>query len=271
MCARTSTASSPHSRLALEVKLLTWNVNGIRAARRKGFLRWFDAQAADIICLQETKIQPDQVEEALLHPLGYHSSWHSALKRGYSGVATYSKHAPLSVREGIGNREIDREGRVLISEFKRFTLVNAYFPNTQREHARLDFKLRFCNVMLRFLNRLRRAGKHVVVCGDFNIAHKPIDLRNPKENVDNAGFLPEERAWMDRFVKHGYVDSFRHFCAEPGHYTWWSYRAGVRERNIGWRLDHFFVNPELVGRLKSAYHQPRVRGSDHCPVGLELR
>ena len=160
---------------------------------------------------------------------------------------------------------------MLVCEYRGFVLINAYFPNSQRDHSRLDYKLRFCNAMLRFLNRLRRQGKNIVLCGDYNIAHKEIDLRNPKQNRDNAGFLPQERAWMDRLVKHEYVDCFRHFCEEPGHYTWWSYRAGVRERNIGWRLDYFVVNPELKRRLKKAYIQPKVRGSDHCPIGLELR
>jgi exodeoxyribonuclease-3 len=253
------------------MKLLSWNVNGIRAAHRNGFLRWFESQDADIICLQETKAHREQLDAELLHPLGYHSKWHSAEKRGYSGVATYSRRRPLVVHEGIGDKEIDREGRVLVSEYRGFVLINAYFPNSQHDHGRLGFKLRFCRIMLRFLNRLRRQGKKVVICGDYNIAHKEIDLRNPRENRDNAGFLPEERTWMDRLVKHGYIDCFRHFCAEPGHYTWWSYRVGVRKRNIGWRIDHFFVSPELRRRLKNAYHQPTVMGSDHCPIGLELR
>ena len=253
------------------MKLLSWNVNGVRSVYRNGFLRWFKAQDADIVCLQETKARTHQLDEALLHPLGYHSYWHSAERPGYSGVVTYSRRPPMSVREGIGVPEFDREGRVLVCEYRGFVLVNAYFPNSQRDHGRLDYKLRFCNAMLRFLNRLRRQGKHVVLCGDYNIAHKEIDLRNPKQNVDNAGFLPQERAWMDRLVKHQYLDCFRHFCQEPGHYTWWSYRAGVRERNIGWRIDYFFVNPELRRRLKRAEIQARVRGSDHCPIALELR
>ena len=253
------------------MKLTSWNVNGLRAAYRNGFLDWFEAQRFDIVCLQETKIQEDQLTEEMLRPLGYHSVLNPAQKKGYSGVATYSRRKPLSVRKGLGNREFDREGRVLISEYRGFVLINAYFPNSQRDHARLDFKLRFCRSMLRLMNKLRASGKNLIVCGDFNIAHKEIDLRNPKENVDNAGFLPEERAWFDRIIRDGYVDAFRHFCEEPGHYTWWSYRSGVRERNIGWRIDYFVVNPELKGRLKRAYHQTDVLGSDHCPIALELR
>lgn len=253
------------------MKILSWNVNGIRSAERKGFLNWFEKEAPDIVCVQETKVQPEQLEESLLNPLGYHAAWHSAKKRGYSGVATFSKCEPRAVREGIGDAAIDDEGRVLQSEFAAFTLLNAYFPNSQRDHARLDYKLRFCKKIFSLLETLRSKGRNVVVCGDFNIAHRPIDLRNPKQNENNAGFLPEERAWMDEFVAHDYVDTFRHFCAEPGHYTWWSYRPGVREKNIGWRIDYFFVNPEFKDRLRSAYHQPEVRGSDHCPVGLELK
>lgn len=253
------------------MRLFSWNVNGIRAAQRGGFLRWFEDQEPDVVCIQETKAHPDQLDEALRNPEGYHAHWHSAEKAGYSGVATFSRREPLAIGEGIGKPEIDREGRVLISEYPDFVLINAYFPNSQRDHARLPFKLAFCNAMLRFVNKLRRAGRHVILCGDFNIAHREIDLSNPKTNRDNAGFLPEERAWMDRFVKHGWIDSFRHFCDEPGYYTWWSYRPGVRARNIGWRIDHFFVNPELRPRLKRVQHQTEVMGSDHCPVALELR
>ena len=253
------------------MRLFSWNVNGIRACARNGFLDWIEAEQPDIVCIQETKAQLDQLETGLATPKGYHAHWHSARKKGYSGVATFSRRRPRAVREGIGNREIDREGRVLISEFPGFLLVNAYFPNSQHSHERLPFKLKFCNVMLRFLNRMRREGKNVIVCGDYNIAHREIDLRNPRENRDNAGFLPEERAWMDRLCKHGYIDTFRHFCDEPGHYTWWSYRPTVRERNIGWRIDHFFVNPELERRLCRSWHQPEVKGSDHCPIALELR
>lgn len=253
------------------MKLVSWNVNGIRAAAKNGFLKWFEDEAADVVCLQETKAFPEQLEEQLRNPLKYHSHFHSAEKPGYSGVALFSKKEPLSVRNGIGIPEIDREGRVLIAEYKDFTLLNAYFPNSQRDHARLGYKLEFCDQMLAFCQKLRKDGKNLVLCGDFNIAHQPIDLKNPKSNENNAGYLPEERAWMTQFIEHGYVDTFRHFEKGPGHYTWWSYRPGVREKNIGWRLDYHFVNGEFSDRLSKAEHHPQIRGSDHCPVVLELR
>ncbi len=253
------------------MKLRSWNVNGIRAAHAGGFLKWLEAEKPDVVCVQETKAQTEQLGEEILHPLGYHSCWHSARKKGYSGVATFSRREPLSVRYGIGNRLADSEGRVLITEHPGLVVVNAYFPNSQHDHARLDYKLTFCRSMLRLLNKLRREGNNVALCGDFNIAHTEIDLANPKENRKNAGFLPEERAWMDRLLGHGWIDTFRHFCDEPGHYTWWSQRMGVRKRNVGWRLDYFAVNPELVDRLKAARIQPQVKGSDHCPVTLELK
>jgi exodeoxyribonuclease-3 len=253
------------------VKIQSWNVNGIRAAGRTGFEDWVERENFDIICVQETKANPEQLDESLLHPNGYHSFWHSAQKPGYSGVAIYSKSEPLSIHTGIGIPEVDNEGRVLIAEYSDFFLLNCYFPNSQREHTRLGYKLLFCQKILEYCQRLRTAGKQVIICGDFNIAHREIDLKNPKTNVNNAGFLPEERAWMDQFVEHGYVDGFRSFVKDPGHYTWWSYRPGVRDKNIGWRLDYFFVNQEFQDRLSLVRHHPETKGSDHCPVSLLLR
>ena len=253
------------------MKLLSWNVNGIRSVAQKGFLNWFEDQAADVVCLQEIKAQADQVPEELKNPLRYHSYFCSAQKPGYSGLALYTKTEPLSVSYGLGVPEFDSEGRVLIAEFPDWTLVNTYFPNSQRDHARLPYKLKFCQAILGLCESYRRNKRNVVVTGDFNIAHKEIDLKNPKSNQDNAGFLPEERAWMDSYVQAGYVDTFRQFNPEGGNYTWWSYRPGIRQRNIGWRLDYFFINPELQGRLKGAAIQSQVLGSDHCPVLLELK
>ncbi len=253
------------------MKLYSWNINGIRACHKGGFLDWFKKSEAEVVCVQEIKATLEQLGPELHHPNSYHSFWHSAKKPGYSGVATYSKTEPLNISYGIGVPEIDDEGRILTTEFKNFTLINAYFPNSQRDHKRLKYKLKFCDEMLKYTQSLRKKGKFVVLCGDYNIAHKPIDLKNPKSNETNAGFLPEERAWMDKFLAAGYVDTFRNFTPDPDHYTWWSYRPGVRERNVGWRIDYFCTNEEFKDRLKASTILPQVRGSDHCPVSLELR
>lgn len=246
-------------------------MNGIRACAKSGFLDWFEKENADIVCLQEIKAQADQLEATLRNPLQYHAFWNSAEKPGYSGTVIFSKKEPVSVEYGLGDREIDREGRVMILKFPKFTIVNSYFPNSQRDHSRLPFKLKFCAKFLKKVNTLRAAGENVLMCADWNIAHKEIDLKNPKSNKKNAGFLPEERAWMDEFVSAGYVDAFRQFQPEGGHYTWWSYRPGVREKNVGWRLDYFMANEEFKDRLRTSYHRPEIRGSDHCPVAVELR
>jgi exodeoxyribonuclease III len=262
---------SGESAITISMKLVSWNVNGIRACGRGGFSDWFGLEKADVVCVQEVKAFPEQVDELLRNPGKYHSYWHCAQKPGYSGVAIFSKKEPLQVTQGIGIPEFDREGRVLIAEYPGIVVINAYFPNSQRDHARLGYKLQFCKRMLEFCNTYVQQGKHVVLCGDFNIAHQEIDLKNPKSNMNNAGFLPEERAWMSQFLEAGYVDTFREFEKGGGHYTWWSYRPGVREKNIGWRLDYHVVNSELRDRLKSAEIRCDVRGSDHCPVVLNLR
>ena len=255
----------------MSIKLASWNVNGLRACARQGFLDWFAEQKADVVCLQEIKARPEQLDQALLHPKRYNSFWHPAEKPGYSGVAIFSRREPLDVRYGIGRQDIDREGRLLAVEFANLTVVSAYFPNSQREHARLPFKLKFCDTFMRFCERERQRGKTLVLCGDFNIAHEEIDLRNPKSNVNNAGFLPQERAWMTRYLRRGYVDTFRHLNKDPGHYTWWSYRPGVRAKNIGWRLDYFVMDEDSLSRLRSAHHMPEVYGSDHCPIRLTIK
>ena len=253
------------------MKILSWNVNGIRACQKKGFLRWFKRTQADIVCIQETKVGAEQLSEELARPLGYHASWYSAEKKGYSGVATFSRRRPRSVEEGLGVGAFDREGRVLLSEFRGFVLINAYFPHTRHDHSRLPHKLRFCRTLRRRMEEIRAQGKNVILCGDYNIAHREIDLAHPVANRRNAGFLPQERRWMERMTRAGWIDGFRHFCGEPAHYTWWSYRGDVRARNVGWRIDMFLTNPGLKRRLKRAWHETRVRGSDHCPIGLELR
>lgn len=254
-------------------KLISWNVNGLRSVSRKQFAPWFEAESADVVCLQEIKVSPEQLEgeESLLHPLGYSSVFHPAVKPGYSGLVVYSKREPHEMRRGLGEERFDAEGRWLEVDFGSLTVINSYFPNSQRDHARLPYKLEFCLAAEKRLEALRAKGREVLICGDFNIAHKEIDLKNPKTNIDNAGFLPEERAWMDRFTGLGWVDTFRRFEPGPLHYTWWSYRPGVRAKNIGWRLDYFFANAEFSDRVKAAIHRPEVLGSDHCPVHLTLR
>jgi exodeoxyribonuclease-3 len=257
------------------MKIKSWNVNGIRSVQKKGFENWFNDVNAEIVCLQEIKATPDQLEENMIHPKGYHSFWAPAEKPGYSGTAIYTRDEPTDVKVGVGVPEIDREGRVLIAEFKKKSLdlavINTYFPNSQREHARLPYKLAFCDAILKVCNRYVKKGTNIVLCGDYNIAHEDIDLKNPKSNRDNAGFLPEERAWMSKFLKAGYVDSFRHFEKGPGHYTWWSYRPGVRAKNVGWRIDYHCVNADFIDRVKVAKIHSQIMGSDHCPIELTLK
>lgn len=253
------------------MKLISWNVNGLRAVGKKGFSAWFDREEADVVCVQEAKVFPEQLEEAARNPNGYHSYFAPAKKAGYSGVAAFSKKEPKDVTVGMGDARFDDEGRVLNLDYGDFVLVNAYFPNSQREGARLGYKLDFCKAMLGHLEGIRAKGKNLVLCGDYNIAHTPIDLANPKTNEKNAGYLPEERRWMTEFTALGYIDVFRQFEKGPGHYTWWSYRPGVRERNIGWRIDYFCANPEFADHLGPVTHQTGITGSDHCPIEMRLK
>ena len=254
------------------MKILSWNVNGIRAVEKKGFIHWLKEESPDILCLNETKAEPGQLSPELINPQSgekpYRSFWASAKKKGYSGVAIYSAVEPLDVRF-MGKNEFDDEGRTLVADFRDFTLIAAYFPNSQDGGARLDYKLAFCGAMLRLCNSLVKKGRHFLLCGDYNIAHTPIDLARPKANEGNAGYLPEERAWMDKFTAAGHVDTFRHFHpGETGHYTWWSYWGTARERNIGWRLDYHCVNSAFLPKVKSSIIRPDVEGSDHCPVEI---
>lgn len=247
--------------------IISWNVNGIRAIQKKGMLEWFMKEQPDILCIQETKAHPDQLEEGILKPDGYKSYWASAEKKGYSGVACFVKEEPLAVHP-MGDDRFDSEGRVLALEYPDYVLINAYFPNSQNQGRRLDYKIAFCDKMLELCDAYREMGKNVVLCGDYNIAHKEIDLKNPKSNEDSPGFLPEEREWMDRFVAAGYVDAFRLFTEEGDHYTWWSYRTRARERNVGWRIDLHCVNEEFQDQVKSCSIMDEVMGSDHCPVKI---
>ncbi|MBN1285251.1 MAG: exodeoxyribonuclease III [Anaerolineae bacterium] len=252
------------------LKLISWNVNGLRAAYGKGFVEWARGAQPDILCLQETKASKEQLPEDLQDFDGYHAVFSAAEKKGYSGVATYSRVAPQSVETDIGVARFDREGRVIISHYRDFTLLNVYFPNGKASDERLQYKMDFYAVFLDYVNRLREAGKSIVLCGDVNTAHKPIDLARPGPNETVSGFLPQERAWMDDLVAAGYVDTFRMFDDAPEQYTWWSFRAGARERNVGWRIDYFFVSEDIKDRVAAAHIWPDVMGSDHCPIGIEI-
>lgn len=252
--------------------VISWNVNGIRAARKKGFLDWLKSESPDIACVQETKAMPEQVDSDLEIPDGYKSYWFPAVRKGYSGVATFVKEriSQPTLVENLGMEEFDVEGRTQVMEFSNFFLINAYFPNSQAEGARLDYKINFCDAILERSNELIKAGKNVVICGDYNIAHKPIDLANPKRNEKNPGYLPEEREWMDKFIGSGYTDTFRMFNDQPDQYTWWSYRFKARDKNIGWRIDYHCVNDSFKEKITNTEILSDILGSDHCPVKLTV-
>ena len=253
------------------MKLISWNVNGIRACVKKGLLPFMEREKADVYSFQETKIQEKQLTLDLINPMAYHSVWDFAQRPGYSGVVTYSKEKPVQEKIGLGVEGYDHEGRIVATEFKDFILLNVYVPNGGMGDHRVKFKMDYYDHMLDVLERYRKAGKNVVITGDFNTAHTEIDLARPQENVNVSGFLPIERAWMDKFVSHGYVDVFRHFNPDVRDaYTWWSFRTAARKRNVGWRIDYFFVNKEFLSSVKSARILADVEGSDHCPVELVL-
>ena len=276
----------------MPITLLSWNVNGARAVYRNGFLPWL-AQAAegglrlpegglrlpesgprslDILCLQETRAEPSQLPPEMLQPHPYTGFWtHSTRKKGHSGTAILSRLEPCAVDYGIGSPEFDDEGRTIVADYGRFTLINCYFPNGGRDQERVPYKLAFYNAFLSFCEGLRGQGKSLIICGDVNTSHREIDLARPKQNLKSTGFLPEERAWLDQMVGLGYVDTFRHCHPDKvGAYTWWLQWGNARERNIGWRLDYFFVTPDLAPFIVDAFILPDVRGSDHCPAGLTL-
>lgn len=249
------------------MKLISWNVNGIRACLQKGFMDYFNAMDADFFCLQETKCQAGQVE---LDMPGYHQYWNYAVKKGYSGTAIFTKHEPLSVSYGIGIEEHDQEGRVITLEMNDFYMVTVYTPNAQDALARLDYRMQWEDDFRVYLDKLQQ-HKPVIMCGDLNVAHQEIDLKNPKTNRKNPGFTDEERGKFTEFLAAGFVDSFRHFYPDlTGAYSWWSYRANARKNNTGWRIDYFCTSEALKPRLKDAAIHADVLGSDHCPVVLEL-
>ena len=248
------------------MKLISWNVNGIRACLNKGFLDFFNSENADIFCLQETKCQEGQVE---LEIDGYTSYWNSAEKKGYSGTAVFTKNKPLKVTYGIGKQEHDKEGRIITLEFEKFYLVTNYTPNAKRELERLDYRMIWEDEIRKYLLKLNKT-KPVIMCGDLNVAHEEIDLKNPKTNRGNAGFTDEERGKMTELLNAGFVDSYRYLYPEKIEYSWWSYMGNAREKNIGWRIDYFITSKDIEKNIKEAKIYTQILGSDHCPIGLEI-
>ncbi len=265
-----------------EWSLISWNVNGIRAVSKKEvsenlkFNEWMNKTSPDILCIQETKAHPEQLTGKLLNPQGYLSNWSSAERKGYSGVVTYSKTKPIEINTKLADERFNNEGRLMETEFSDFVLLNVYFPNGKLNAERLKYKMGFYDVFLEHVVNLRNQGKSVIICGDVNTAHTEIDLTHPKSNEDVSGFLPKERKWIDKLISIGFVDMFRHFNKEPQYYTWWSMRnivKGVtaRERNVGWRIDYFYVSDDLIDKVSESYMLKDVMGSDHCPIVLKLK
>ncbi len=256
--------------MILNLNLWSWNVNGMRAVLKKDFIDVIEREQPDWVGLQETKLQEHQIPAELEKLENYNLYWSHAERKGYSGTAVLSKIEPIEVDPGFGVPEFDSEGRIIRCAFDSFIIYNIYFPNGKMNDARLDYKLRFYDKCFEVMQAEREKGMMVLVTGDYNTAHKEIDLANPKDNEDKSGFLPVERAWLDKIVEHGWVDTFRMFHPEPERYSWWSYRAGSRPRNIGWRIDYFFVNSEFKNRVVNAGIRDDIMGSDHCPVTLEI-
>jgi exodeoxyribonuclease-3 len=250
------------------LEIVSWNVNGLRAVLKKGFLDFLSSESPDIVCLQETKTSEAPLE--LYQADGYHRYFASGEKKGYSGVALLTREEPLSVARGFGDARFDGEGRTLIADYGKFVLMNIYFPNGKASQARLDYKMAFYDAFLNYADRLKGQGRKVIVCGDINTAHDERDIARPRENSKVSGFLPAERAWMDRFESHGYVDTFRMFNRDGGHYTFWDVVSGARARNVGWRIDYFYVSENMRNDVKEAFIMADVMGSDHCPIGLKL-
>lgn len=255
------------------MRIISWNVNGLRANVKKGGFDWFLNEGPDIYCLQEVKVEAEQLEEGVRNPAGYFSYFdHSKGRKGYSGVAIYSKIKPEKAEFGLGMKEFDQEGRFLALFFKEFVLLNTYFPNGGGGPERLAFKLKYYDEFLKYVDKLKKKGHEVIFCGDINTAHTAIDLARPKENEENTGFLPIERAWLDKVVEHGYVDAFRHFHPKDvGKYTYWDMKTYARERNVGWRIDYFFVTPWILKKTEKVKILDNVFGSDHCPLELVIK
>lgn len=252
------------------MKIITWNVNGIRAALGKNLKPWLFEQSPDVFCLQEIKAAPQQLTDEQRDFPGYTVIWNPAQRPGYSGVATFSKQEPLEARLGLDEERFDIEGRVICTRHDDFLLYNIYFPNGQRGYDRVEYKLDFYARLLEICDSLHAAGENIILTGDFNTAHQPIDLARPDENETTSGFLPEERAWVQKYLEHGFVDVYRRLYPERVQYTWWTYRMAARQRNIGWRIDYFLVSESLAGRVRDVIIHDGVTGSDHCPVELVI-
>lgn len=254
------------------MRIISWNVNGLRANVKKGGFDWFLNESPDIFCLQEVKAEAEQLEPGIRSPEGYYSYFdHSKGRKGYSGVAVYTKTEPEKVEYGLGSAEFDQEGRFLALFFKDFVLLNIYFPNGGGGPERLEFKLKYYELFLQYIDKLKKNGHEIIFCGDVNTAHAEIDLARPKENVDNTGFLPVERAWLDKVVSHGYADVFRHFYPDvKGAYTYWDMKTFARDRNVGWRIDYFFVTPGILAKVDKMKILDQIMGSDHCPIEIDI-
>lgn len=252
------------------MKIISYNVNGVRSAINKGLITWLKSSNPDILCLQEIKLSETELVSPLFEELGYYCYWYPAQKRGYSGVAILSKTKPNNVQYGIGNSLFDDEGRILRADFDTFSILSMYFPSGSSGDERQGLKMTFLDDFLVYVQELQKELPHLIISGDVNICHREIDIHNPKGNANSSGFLPEERAWVGKFLDTGYVDTFRHFNQEPNHYTWWSYRAGAKQKNLGWRIDYHFATESLKNRLASAAIHPDQLMSDHCPIELNL-
>ncbi|WP_103327690.1 exodeoxyribonuclease III [Bacteroidetes bacterium endosymbiont of Geopemphigus sp.] len=253
------------------MKIISYNINGIRAAIKKGLLNWIEKAQPDVLCLQEIKANISQIETKAFEDLGYYHHWFPAQKKGYSGVAILSKESPLHVEYGAGMNYMDSEGRILRADFEYCSIISLYIPSGSNMEARLDFKLQFLKDFYNYIQKIKKNYPRLIICGDYNICHEAIDIHDPVRNAKNSGFLPVERKWISRFIELGFIDSFRHFISTPFHYSWWSYRANARDKNKGWRIDYQMVSEPIKEHMQRAFILPEARHSDHCPVGLHMK
>lgn len=251
-------------------KIISYNTNGLRAAVNKGFIKWLEGVSPDILCIQETKMQSGQIDEEVFQNMDYHVYWHSAVKKGYSGTALFSKEMPELLKYGTGIEEYDAEARLIRADYKDITLICVYIPSGTMGGIRQEFKMKFLKDFYIYVNNLKKTNKNIIISGDFNICHKPVDINHPERHKKSSGFLPEEREWMDNFFESGFIDTFREFNKEPEQYSWWSYRANSRAKNLGWRIDYNIISDSLKDRLQGAGIMSDVHHSDHCPVYIEI-